>query len=69
MVTARGGYLVVTFLLPLTTEYWALMLVQGGGVATTAGPGLHVFWLCAEFFGSQDTAAGARRLGKSVARG
>eukprot|EP00439_Symbiodinium_sp_Y106_P075861 s1148_g15.t1 len=29
MVTSRGGYLVVTFLLPLTTEYWALCLVQG----------------------------------------
>ncbi|CAE7221872.1 rlmI [Symbiodinium natans] len=29
MVTSRSGYLVVTFLLPLTTEYWALYLVQG----------------------------------------
>ena len=29
MVTSRNGYLVVTFLLPLTTEYWALCLVQG----------------------------------------
>ncbi|CAE7413867.1 rlmI, partial [Symbiodinium pilosum] len=28
-VTSRNGYLVVTFLLPLTTEYWALNLVQG----------------------------------------
>mmetsp|Transcript_9522 Transcript_9522/g.16370 ORF Transcript_9522/g.16370 Transcript_9522/m.16370 type:complete len:438 (+) Transcript_9522:43-1356(+) len=29
MVTSRNGYLVVSFLLPLTTEYWALCLVQG----------------------------------------
>ncbi|CAK9086596.1 unnamed protein product [Durusdinium trenchii] len=27
-VTSRNGYLVVSFLLPLTTEYWALCLVQ-----------------------------------------
>eukprot|EP00931_Biecheleriopsis_adriatica_P060428 TRINITY_DN36296_c0_g1_i1.p1 TRINITY_DN36296_c0_g1~~TRINITY_DN36296_c0_g1_i1.p1 ORF type:complete len:470 (+),score=80.18 TRINITY_DN36296_c0_g1_i1:114-1412(+) len=30
MVTGRGGYLVVSFLLPITAEYWALSLVQGG---------------------------------------
>eukprot|EP00930_Biecheleria_cincta_P040392 TRINITY_DN27679_c0_g1_i1.p1 TRINITY_DN27679_c0_g1~~TRINITY_DN27679_c0_g1_i1.p1 ORF type:complete len:496 (-),score=72.00 TRINITY_DN27679_c0_g1_i1:492-1979(-) len=30
MVTGRGGYLVVSFLLPITREYWAQDLVQGG---------------------------------------
>ncbi|CAE8615553.1 unnamed protein product [Polarella glacialis] len=30
MITGRGGYLVVSFLLPITSEYWALNLVQGG---------------------------------------
>ncbi|CAJ1444766.1 unnamed protein product [Effrenium voratum] len=29
MVTSRNGYLVVSFLLPLSTEYWALEHVQG----------------------------------------
>lgn len=29
-VTSRGGYLVVTFLLPLSAEHWAVSLVQDG---------------------------------------
>ena len=37
MVTSRNGYLVVSFLLPLSTEYWALEHVQGEAQKVTTG--------------------------------